>query len=63
MSDKHDFSTERREFAHGHLSRADLADTPIAQLERWLAAARDAGLKDTTAMTLANAQIGTSINI
>ena len=48
-----DVATERREFVHGHLHRNDLHADPLVQFERWLGAARDAQLRDTTAMTLA----------
>lgn len=50
---KIDVATERREFVHGHLHRDDLHKDPIVQFEGWLNAAREAGLRDTTAMTLA----------
>lgn len=43
----------RREYTAGGLSREDLDPSPIAQFERWLKQAVDAGLSDPTAMSLA----------
>ncbi len=43
----------RREYLREHLTREILNDDPIAQFQRWLQEAIDAGLQDPTAMTLA----------
>lgn len=48
-----DFATERREYRLGALDREHLSPDPIAQFSNWLQQAREAGLNDTTAMTLA----------
>jgi pyridoxamine 5'-phosphate oxidase len=45
----------RTEYGRAGLSEADLAPTPIAQLERWLADAIGAGIRDANAFTLATA--------
>lgn len=43
----------RREYLHGGLRRADLADDPYQQFEVWLKQAVAAGLQDPTAMSVA----------
>ena len=43
----------RRDYAVGSLGRADLADHPLRQLERWVADAVTAGIDEPNAMTLA----------
>lgn len=45
----------RTEYARAGLSEADLAPTPLVQLERWLAAAIAAGVGEPNAFTLATA--------
>ena len=48
-----DISTERREYDHANLRRRDLNDDPIVQFEKWLNSARQQGVRDATAMSLA----------
>lgn len=48
-----DFATERREYEHGALQREHLRENPIDQFSEWLLQAKDAGVSDATAMTLA----------
>lgn len=48
-----DFATERREYSLGALRREDLCNDPIEQFSHWLVQAKNADLKDATAMTLA----------
>lgn len=45
----------RREYAAEGLRRSSLAADPLAQFQRWLGEALDAGLQDATAMALATA--------
>lgn len=42
----------RRDYTANTLSRADLADTPLAQFKHWLQDARDEKILDATAMTV-----------
>jgi pyridoxamine 5'-phosphate oxidase len=50
-----DLSAMRQEYSQRGLTEADLATTWRAQLERWLADARSAGLPEPNAMVLATA--------
>lgn len=43
----------RREYTQGGLARADLADDPLVQFNRWMEQAITAGIPDPTAMTIA----------
>jgi len=45
----------RIDYGRGQLNEADVAADPIAQFERWFADARQAGLPEVNAMTLATA--------
>jgi pyridoxamine 5'-phosphate oxidase len=53
MSYDIDIATERREYGHANLRRQDLLNDPFAQFEQWLSSARQQGVRDATAMTLA----------
>ena len=53
MTTKIDVSTERREYDHANLRRENLNPDPIAQFEQWLGSAKQQGVRDATAMTLA----------
>ena len=53
MTTKIDVSTERREYDHANLRREDLNPDPVAQFEQWLGSAKQHGVLDATAMTLA----------
>lgn len=46
------FESYRREYTAGGLTAEDLSESPIAQFERWLEQAVNAGLSDPTAMAL-----------
>ena len=46
---------ERRDYTASTLRRADLAEDPISQFTHWLQDARDAKIKDATAMMLSTA--------
>jgi len=48
-----DLEQLRREYLQGGLRRRDLAENPFDQFEKWLKQAMEAGLKDSTAMTVA----------
>jgi pyridoxamine 5'-phosphate oxidase len=48
-------SQVRTEYHRGELNEAAAADDPIEQFARWFGQARDAGLRDPNAMTLATA--------
>jgi pyridoxamine 5'-phosphate oxidase len=50
-----DLSAIRTDYARTGLSEAELARTPVAQIERWLHDAINAGHPEPTAMTLATA--------
>lgn len=47
------YETKRREYTQGGLRRADLADSPYTQFERWFDQAEAGGVSDPTAMVLA----------
>ncbi len=53
MTNNIDISTERREYDHASLRREDLLEDPIVQFEQWLGSAKQQGVRDATAMTLA----------
>ncbi|MCB1864516.1 MAG: pyridoxamine 5'-phosphate oxidase [Chromatiales bacterium] len=55
MTDIRDQRDRRREYDAASLRRADLAADPVAQFERWFAAALEAETIEPTAMTLATA--------
>lgn len=55
MSEHHDQRGERREYDAHSLSRAQIDEDPIAQFGHWLRDAKDAEIKDATAMALATA--------
>lgn len=48
-----EFATERREYSLGALHSEDLRPDPVDQFSDWLVQAKNANLRDTTAMTLA----------
>ncbi|PVZ71848.1 pyridoxamine 5'-phosphate oxidase [Pelagibaculum spongiae] len=48
-----DLSDIRREYCQGGLRRDDLPEQPMALFERWMEQAKDAGLSDPTAMSVA----------
>lgn len=52
-SDGLDVGTIRREYESEGLSREHLLADPVMQFEKWFAEAKDAGLEDVTAMSLA----------
>lgn len=55
MAGEYDHRADRRDYLHGELHRRDLAPDPVDQLASWLAAAREAGNFDPTAVCLATA--------
>ena len=52
---KADYRGERREYVEGTLSRDDLEHDPLVQFLDWMEDARQAGIPDATAMSLATA--------
>ncbi|UTF61464.1 pyridoxamine 5'-phosphate oxidase [Gilvimarinus sp. DA14] len=52
------YETKRREYTQGGLRRADLAESPYTQFERWFEQAEAGGVSDPTAMVLATASPG-----
>lgn len=50
-----DISDLRREFMYAGLSRGDLAPDPLVQFEKWFVEARDNGLNNSNAFSLATA--------
>ncbi len=55
MEGEIDHRSTRRDFIHGELHRQELDSNPFQQLATWLAAAKEAGNFDATAMVLATA--------
>ncbi len=58
-----DLSNLRRDYAHQGLSRKNLDADPIQQFERWFEEARNADIKDPTAMSLATANAAGEVGI
>jgi len=58
-----DISNIRREFNHSGLSREDLDADPITQFEHWFDDARQADIKDPSAMSLATANAQGEVSI
>lgn len=58
-----DIGDLRREYNHAGLSRKDLHPDPIIQFEHWFADARQADIKDPSAMSLATANRQAEISI
>jgi pyridoxamine 5'-phosphate oxidase len=48
-----DIGDYRREYNKGGLNRKDLSASPFNQFEKWFIQARDAGISDSTAMSIA----------